>query len=49
MKRFILPLLLLGLCISLVQAQNSKVTVSGTIWDSASNTPNEQATGQINL
>ncbi len=47
MKRFILPLLLLGLCISLVQAQNSKVTVSGTIWDSASNTPIEQATVQI--
>lgn len=47
MKRKLLSLLMFGLGISLIQAQDTKVTVSGTVWDAELNTPIEQATIQI--
>ena len=47
MKRKLLSLLMFGLGISLIQAQDAKVTVSGTVWDAELNTPIEQATIQI--
>ncbi len=47
MKRIFLSLLLCGLGFSLIQAQDTKVTVSGTVWDAEVNAPIEQATVQI--
>ncbi len=47
MKRIILSLFLFGQVICQIQAQDTKVAVSGTVWDNETNSAIEQATIQI--